>query len=141
MMVSTSGSGDPAEISFRILSTDSFCAPPPRDRTSAGGRIAFSMKRPFLRRLIRLGCVAVGSNAGTCTGQNKTRPLPPFLPKVCGYVTCRSRRQTRNCRPGLKHYFKPEHANLSRFRVWPNSLTPPVGRALPQPFGRIVGYV
>src|SRR5271156_879496 len=58
MTLRVSGSGDPAEISRRMLGTDSrekspdsFCVLSPRDGTCAGRGIPFSIKGPFQRPL------------------------------------------------------------------------------------------
>ena len=58
MTLRVSGSGDPAEISRRMLGTDSLeerpdslCVPSPCDGTCAGRGIALSKKGPFQRAL------------------------------------------------------------------------------------------
>lgn len=57
-----------------------------------------------------------------------TRRLLQLLTKICEYVTAEADSKPY-CSPGLKHYFKPERANQSRFRERPDSLTLLVGRA------------
>src|SRR5262245_12886809 len=114
MIVRTSGSGDPAKINFRMSSTDSFCATSPRDWICAGVRVAFSIKRPFLRALDSRAWPLVLTRCEHARGQNEIDDRR-FSRRSDGTSTAEANFIASTFRLDPIHYFRPEQAKLQRF--------------------------